>query len=106
MSLLLNYLKSALRNIARLRVHAIVNITGLTIGFAGFIIIMLYVSDEISYDKYHTHADEIVRVLSTSDFEGVAERSVSCPAPLGPAILLEYPHLIAGMTRIDRKSVV
>ncbi|WP_367327842.1 ABC transporter permease [Lentimicrobium sp.] len=100
MSLLLNYLKSALRNIARLRVHAIVNITGLTIGFAGFIIIMLYVSDEISYDKYHTHADEIVRVLSTSDFEGVAERSVSCPAPLGPAILLEYPHLIAGMTRI------
>ncbi|WP_062037790.1 ABC transporter permease [Lentimicrobium saccharophilum] len=100
MTLLLNYLKSALRNIARLRVHAIVNITGLTIGFAGFIIIMLYVSDEMAYDRYHTHADEIVRVLSTSDFEGVAERSVSCPAPLGPAILLEYPHLIAGMTRI------
>ena len=100
MTLLLNYLKSALRNIARLRVHAIVNITGLTIGFAGFIIIMLYVSDEMSYDRHHEHADEIVRVLSTSDFEGVAERSVSCPAPLGPAILLEYPHLIAGMTRI------
>ena len=100
MSLLLNYLKSALRNIARLRVHAIVNITGLTIGFAGFIIIMLYVSDEMAYDRYHVNSDDIVRVLSTSDFEGVAERSVSCPAPLGPAILLEYPHLIAGMTRI------
>jgi len=100
MSLILNYLKSALRNISRLKLHSIINITGLSIGFTGFIIIMLYVNDEKSYDRYHSNADEIVRVVSTSDFDGVAERSVSCPAPLGPTIQQEFPHLISRMTRI------
>lgn len=100
MSLLLNYLKSAIRNISRLRMHSVINITGLSIGFTGFIIIMLYVNDEKSYDRHHSNAERIYRVLNISDFEGVAERSVSCPAPLGPTVMQEYPHLIANMTRV------
>jgi putative ABC transport system permease protein len=93
-------MKSALRNISRLKLHSVINITGLSIGFTGFIIILLYVNDEKSYDRYHSNANEIVRVINTSDFDGVAERSVSCPAPLGPTIQQEFPHLIANMTRI------
>lgn len=100
MSLFINYLKSALRNISRLKLHSIINITGLSIGFTGFIIIMLYVHDEKSFDRYHSNANEIVRVVSTSDFDGVAERSVSCPAPLGPTIKQEFPQLISNMTRV------
>jgi len=100
MSLFLNYLKSALRNLARLRIHSILNITGLSIGLSCFIIIMLYVNDEKSYDRHHSKDDRIYRVASTSDFEGVAERSSSCPAPLGPTLALEYPEIIEKMTRV------
>lgn len=100
MSLLLNYLKSSLRNLVRLRIHSLINITGLAIGLSCFILIMLYVNDEINFDRHHSKADRIFRMVSTSDFEGVAERSSSCPAPLGPTIAQEYPEVIEKMTRI------
>lgn len=100
MSLVYSYIKSAFRNLARIRIHSLINISGLAIGLLCFIIIMLYVNDERSYDKYHQKSDRIYRIKSTTDFEGVAEHSSSCPAPLGPTIAAEYPHLIEKMTRV------
>lgn len=100
MSLLRNYLKTAFRNLARLRIYSLINISGLAIGLSCFIMILLYVNDERSYDRHHSRADRIYRVASTSDFEGVAERSSSCPAPLGPTIAQEYPEIIEKMTRV------
>lgn len=100
MSLLVNYIKTAFRNLARIRLHSLINIIGLAIGFLCFIIIMLYINDELNFDRYHTKADRIYRITSTSDFEGVAERSSSCPAPLGPTLAAEYPDIIEKMTRV------
>lgn len=100
MSLLLSYIKSAFRNLARIRIHSLINVIGLAIGLLCFIIIMLYIYDERSYDRYHEKSDRIYRITSTTDFEGVAERSSSCPSPLGPTIAAEYPQLIANMTRV------
>lgn len=100
MSLVYSYIKSAFRNLARIRIHSLINISGLAIGLLCFIIIMLYVNDERSYDKYHQKSERIYRITSTTDFEGVAEHSSSCPAPLGPTIAAEYPHLIGKMTRV------
>jgi len=100
MSLLVNYIKTAFRNLARIRLHSLINIIGLSIGFLCFIIILLYVNDELSFDQYHSKADRIYRITSTSDFEGVAERSSSCPAPLGPTLAAEYPGIIDKMTRV------
>jgi len=100
MSLFKNYLRSAFRNLARIRVHSLINITGLAIGLICFIIIMLYVGDERSYDRYNSKAGRIYRITSVTDFEGVAERSSSCPAPLGPTLVAEYPGLVDKMTRV------
>ncbi len=47
----------ALRNLNRQKIYSLININGLAIGMAGFILIMLYVGDEISYDHFHEHAD-------------------------------------------------
>lgn len=94
MSLYLSYIKSAFRNLSRIRLHSLINIIGLSIGLICFIIIMLYVSDELSYDRYHSRADRIYRITSTTDFEGVAERSSSCPAPMGPTLMNDYPDII------------
>lgn len=100
MSLYLSYIKSAFRNLSRIRLHSLINIIGLSIGLICFIIIMLYVSDELSYDRYHSRADRIYRITSTTDFEGVAERSSSCPAPMGPTLMNDYPDIIEKTARV------
>ncbi|TLV04110.1 FtsX-like permease family protein [Dyadobacter luticola] len=57
-----NYLKITLRNLQRQKVSTSVNIVGLAIGLATCILIMLYVQDEFSFDRFHEKADRIVRV--------------------------------------------
>ncbi len=57
-----NYLKIALRNLRRQKVSTSINIIGLAIGLATCILIMLYVQDELSYDRNNEKADRIVRV--------------------------------------------
>lgn len=98
--MLLNYLKIALRNLLRRRVSALINIFGLAIGLSSFILIMLYVVDELSYDRYHRNHDRIYRLVSISDFEGVGEVSASAPFPVAPALKNEYPGLINEVVRV------
>ena len=59
-----------------------INIVGLTIGFSVFVMILLYVIDEISYDRYHSKSERICRVINVYDNDGVGEESSSCPFPL------------------------
>ncbi len=58
-----NYLKIALRTILKHRVFSAINLFGLAVGIACFIVIMLYVKDELSYDGFHTDADRVYRVV-------------------------------------------
>ena len=59
-----NYIVSALRNITKRPFYAFLVILGLTIGLAAFIFILIYVSDEISYDKYNVNHSRIHRLES------------------------------------------
>ena len=59
-----NYLKIAVRNIIRRRFYSMINIVGLAIGIAGFILIGLWVRDEVSYDRHFKHADRIYRIAN------------------------------------------
>ena len=58
-----NYLKIAVRSLLRHKVHALINISGLAIGMACCILILLFVRDEFGYDRYHEKAEQIYRVL-------------------------------------------
>ncbi|MCX6235082.1 MAG: ABC transporter permease [Bacteroidetes bacterium] len=71
----------------------------LTIGMTSFILIFLYILDEKSYDRQNVNARNIYRIVSVYDFQGVGERSSSCPFPLGPTLKMEYPDLIKNMVR-------
>jgi len=62
-----HYLKIALRNITRNKLFSIINISGLAIGMACSLLIMLYVYDELSYDRFHKNADNIYRVVTDTD---------------------------------------
>jgi putative ABC transport system permease protein len=57
-----NYFKTAFRNLARNKVYSFVNIAGLSMGLACAMLIMLYVKDEVSFDRFHKNANNIYRI--------------------------------------------
>ncbi|MEX2347537.1 MAG: ABC transporter permease [Balneolaceae bacterium] len=93
--MLQNYLKIALRNLFKNKVYSFINIFGLALGLASCIIILLYVSHESSYDKHHEQADRIYRVTSHIDFSGNYLELAPTSAPMGPALLNDYPEVEA-----------
>ncbi len=65
-----NYFKISFRNMLRYKVYAGINIVGLSLGIVCFLLIFLYVQDELSYDRYHEHADDVYRVVTENYNEG------------------------------------
>ena len=61
-----NYLKIAWRNLRRSRIYAIINVAGLGIGLACAMLILLYVKDEVSYDRFHRNVQHIYRIVTQS----------------------------------------
>src|SRR5664279_59144 len=59
-----SYFKIALRNLARNKIYSFINIAGLSLGLASAMLIMLYVKDEVSYDRFHNGVNQIYRVTS------------------------------------------
>lgn len=58
-----NHIKTALRNMMKNKVFSVINITGLTIGITSFLLIALYVFDELTFDRFHANAADIYRVI-------------------------------------------
>jgi putative ABC transport system permease protein len=61
-----NYFTVALRNLSRNKIYSFINITGLSIGLACAMLILLYVKDEVSYDRFHSNANHIYRIVTQS----------------------------------------
>ncbi len=91
--MLINYLKIALRSIAKNRFYSFLNIAGLAIGIAAFVFIFLYVRNELTYDKYHQHADRIYRIESDFTISGKHDQFAIVPVPMGPALKIEFPEI-------------
>ncbi|MEJ7679036.1 MAG: ABC transporter permease [Segetibacter sp.] len=66
-----NYLTIALRNLSKNKVYAFINIAGLSIGLACSMLIILYVKDEVSYDRFHSNVKNIYRIVKQyNDVQG------------------------------------
>ncbi len=87
-----NYLKVALRNLWKNKAFSAINIVGLSVGLAVCLLIVLYVVDELSYDKYNENADRIYRVDSDIYFNGTQFTASNSPEPLAPALMKDYPQ--------------
>ena len=59
-----NYFKTALRNLLRNKIYSFINIAGLSIGLACAMLIILYVKDEVSYDRFHSNVGNIYRIVT------------------------------------------
>ncbi|OGU60101.1 MAG: hypothetical protein A2V66_10430 [Ignavibacteria bacterium RBG_13_36_8] len=90
-----NYLKIAVRNIKKQKWYSLINISGLAVGMACCILIILWIKDELSYDRFHKNADVIYRVTehqynSSGDYFPVAVT----PWPLAEALKKDSPEIV------------
>ncbi len=81
-----NYFKIAWRNLIRNKGFSVTNILGLTIGISCTIFIILWVQDELNYNKFHKNYDEIYKVMATRDFNNEIFTDENMVFPLAPAI--------------------
>jgi putative ABC transport system permease protein len=90
-----NYFKIALRNIKRYSVHSILSLSGMAIGMACAILILLLVQDEWSYDRHFENADNLYRIIQNGNpFEEGGSPSAITPGALSHALKEKYPEII------------
>ena len=87
-----NYIKTALRNIRRNKLYSVLNIAGLALGVTCSLLILLYVQDELSYDKFHTKSDRIFRVCTIIDLKDRHMNFASTAHVQGPMLKDEFPE--------------
>ena len=97
--MLKNYLTVAARNLHRHPFYAGLNIVGLAIGLASCLLILLYVTDELSYDRFHEKADDIYRLNWDFSWNGREGMGAGTPPPLAATLVNEIPEVEA-VTRI------
>lgn len=91
------YLKTTFRHLAKNKIYSLINILGLSIGISCTILILLWVQDELNYDRFHKNSNTLYRIIH---YKGnFNEKAAGTPAPLGPAMKNELPEVVA-MTRI------
>jgi putative ABC transport system permease protein len=91
-----NYLKIAFRSLWRSKAHSFINVLGLSLGIACCILIVLFVKDEWTFDRFHVKADRIFRVYAKEDW-GVNQQffNTVTPFPMGPALKQNFPEVEA-----------
>jgi putative ABC transport system permease protein len=94
-----NYYSVFKRGFIKQKGYSFLNIFGLGIGIACFILISLYIRDEYSFDRMHSKADRIYRLHEILQADGVGERSASAPFPMGEALLNDYDGQIQQVVR-------
>ncbi len=91
--MLKNYFKTALRNLWKNKGFSGINIAGLAIGLATCLLMIIFVVDELSYDRYNKKADRIYRLDCDLKFGDNHFVLATAPAPAGPAMLKDYPEI-------------
>ena len=87
------FLIVALRNLWRHRGYTLINIFGLAIGLASSILILLYVINEMTYDRFHEKSDRIYRVWITGSMPATEMRHAVTSPPMAEALLNDYPEV-------------
>jgi putative ABC transport system permease protein len=100
-----NYLKIAFRNIIKRKLFSLITVIGLAVGITCCLLIMLYVKQELSYDRFYPNADKIYRIGHMDIRPTRTDISAASPTPLAPALKAEYPE-IEHITRIYFDSQV
>ena len=99
-----NYLLIAARLIKKNKLYSFINIFGLAIGLATCLLILLWINDELSYDKFHKNVDNIYTVVC-SDLAANDKYAITTPA-LAPALEQEFPEVVAATRYYEPGNLV
>src|SRR5215203_62308 len=93
-----NYFKTAFRNLARNKVYSFINIAGLSLGLACAMLIMLYVKDEVSFDRFNKNVNNIYRIVSQRNKNTISNTGVL----QGPRFMQNVPG-IESFVRVENR---
>jgi putative ABC transport system permease protein len=99
--MLKNLIKTAIRHIVKHLGYSILNILGLTLGITSALFLIIYVADEVSYDRYHEKADRIYRVSSTIKEPDDQFTWIVAQIPFGPQVVHDYPEVQSSVRFIN-----
>src|SRR5580658_10417518 len=87
------HLRLAIRQLLTNRVFTTLNILGLTLGLTTFLFIVLYVTNELSYDRFNTKSDRICRLNTEMKFNGKITDMADAAPPVAPTLLRNFPEV-------------
>ncbi len=102
--MLKSYLKIAFRSALRYKGYSFINVAGLSLGMACSILVLLWVRDELSFDRFHTNADTLYRVEEDQHYSGKIFHVNVTPFPVAPAFKAEIPE-VQDATRLSWNMV-
>jgi putative ABC transport system permease protein len=88
-----NYFKIVLRNMKRHKGYSFINIAGLAVGIACTILILLWVKDELSFDRFHKNANRICRIVFSTSDDG-SPTNANGAFGVAPALKSDFPEVI------------
>jgi putative ABC transport system permease protein len=91
--MIVNYLKTAFRHLVRYKTYSLINIMGLAVGIACCLLVLMYVSHELSFDSFHHDVDRIFRIAQRIQKEAAELETARVAAPLIPAIRENFPEV-------------
>ncbi|MDY0344139.1 MAG: ABC transporter permease [Lentimicrobium sp.] len=101
----LNFFKTASRSLLRQRAYTLINLAGLSVGFAAFILIFLFVRREVSFDRHIEKHQRIFRIVEIQNEPGVGEQHVAITmGPLAAALKRDFPQITATMRLMNAWS--
>src|SRR4030042_2167818 len=104
--MLKNHFLIALRKLVRDKAYTLINVAGLAIGLTSFIMITLYIRDELSYEKFHSKADRIYRIYAKGFIGKTPINQTYTCAPLPQTMIADYPEVIQATRIAGKWSIV
>ncbi|MBO6762910.1 MAG: ABC transporter permease, partial [Roseivirga sp.] len=93
--MLKNHLKLAFRRLIKNRFYTLINLLGLSVGFASVLIIFLFVKKERAFDKFHSKLDRIEHLAIVTERDGTAQKSTRTSGPILVELATDYPAIEA-----------
>jgi putative ABC transport system permease protein len=89
----------SIRNILKHFNYSLLNIIGLAIGISSFLFILIYITDELSYDRFHENHAQIYRMNRLYNSNDIHEDAATVSFPFGPALAEDYPDMVKSVVR-------
>ncbi|AMR33931.1 hypothetical protein A0256_22030 [Mucilaginibacter sp. PAMC 26640] len=105
-AMIINHLKFAFRNLMRTKTFSIINIGGLVISLTAFILMALYIENELSYDQFNKKANNIYRVVDDKKTNALMQHGAGSAGPMAPALLSDFPQVKEAVRLIKAESLV